>query len=533
MQRAAIYARFSTDLQRDRSIDDQVALCRRYAESQGLTVSKVYSDRARTSASLFGREGLLSLMEDARARRFEVVVVEGLDRISRDQEDLAGIHKRLSFAGVDILAVHDGRADVIQIGIRGLMGQLFLADLKHKVRRGMEGVVRDGRHAGGRAYGYRPKPGEPGELEIVPEEAAVVRRIFDDYLAGVSPREIAGNLNAEGIVPPRGSKWSANTINGNATRGHGILLNPIYAGRIVWNRVTMVRDPDTGRRVSRPNPPEEWRWADAPHLAIIPADRWEAAQTRKAAQSKAHESRQDRRPKRPLSGLLRCGCCGGGMSIHDRKAGAVRVRCTTAKESGSCSNVARYRVDRIEAAVFEHLAGMLSDPVYLREYLRAYHEERTRTQRAAAKDRAKLERAAAQTRGAYDRAVRLYIDGITDGPEAQADILRAKEAMRAAQAALEAADPAEVLTLHPGAVERYGAALERLSARLADIEPRHDAEVLEALREIVAEVRITPGEGTAVVEVFGRLAALTGGQVDPVGGLVVAEEGLEPPTRGL
>ena len=129
--------------------------------------------------------------------------------------------------------------------------------------------------------------------------------------------------------------------------------------------------------------------------------------------------------------------------------------------------------------------------------------------------------------------MRLYIDGITDGPEAQADILRAKEAMRAAQAALEAAAPPRVLTLHPGAVERYGAALERLSARLADFEPRHDAEVLEALREIVANVRIASREGTAVVEIFGRPAALTGGQVDPVGGLLVAEEGLEPPTRGL
>lgn len=181
-----------------------MALCRRYAADHGLTIAHVYSDRAQTSASIVGRNGLLTLMEDARAGRFACVVVEALDRISRDQEDLAGIYKRLRFAGVEIYAVHEGRADAIQIGIRGLLGELFLTDLKHKVRRGMQGVVREGRNAGGRAYGYRPVPGKPGELEIVEAEAEIVRRIYAEYIDGLSPREIAQRLNADGIPPPRG-----------------------------------------------------------------------------------------------------------------------------------------------------------------------------------------------------------------------------------------------------------------------------------------------------------------------------------------
>ena len=207
--RAALYARFSTDLQSDRSIDDQLALCREHAGRLGLTVVATYTDRARTSASLIGRDGILRLMEDARAGRFDLVVVEALDRLSRDQEDLAGIHKRLDFGGIGIEAVHDGRADAIQVGIRGLVGHLFLADLKHKVRRGMQGVVRDGRSAGGRAYGYAPVPSQPGELTVVEAEAAVVRRIFGEYLAGDTPRTIAGRLNAEGVPPPRGARWNA------------------------------------------------------------------------------------------------------------------------------------------------------------------------------------------------------------------------------------------------------------------------------------------------------------------------------------
>ena len=122
----------------------------------------------------------------------------------------------------------------------------------------MSGRAREGRSPGGLAYGYEPVPGDIGARRIVEAEAEVVRRIFDEYRSGRSPRDIAHGLNENGIAPPRGTRWNASTINGNATRGNGILQNPIYAGRQVWNRVRMVKDPDTGRRVSRPNPPEEW-----------------------------------------------------------------------------------------------------------------------------------------------------------------------------------------------------------------------------------------------------------------------------------
>ena len=98
---------------------------------------------------MYGRDGLLRLLDAARDGGFEVILIEALDRLSRDQEDLAGIWKRLNFMGVELRAVHEGTADQIQIGVRGLLGSLFLTDLAHKVRRGMQGVVRDGRHAGG------------------------------------------------------------------------------------------------------------------------------------------------------------------------------------------------------------------------------------------------------------------------------------------------------------------------------------------------------------------------------------------------
>ena len=157
----------------------------------------------------------MRMMDAARDGAFDVILVEALDRLSRDQEDLAGLWKRLNFLGIELRAVHDGKADQIQIGIRGLVGALYLQDLAHKVRRGMSGVIRDGRHAGGRAYGYRPVPGKPGELQIDEDEAAIVREIFESYVGGKTPREIAARLNARKVPPPRGRYWTASTLNGS------------------------------------------------------------------------------------------------------------------------------------------------------------------------------------------------------------------------------------------------------------------------------------------------------------------------------
>src|SRR5262249_45673102 len=162
-------------------------------------------------------------------------------------------------------------------------------------------------------------------------------------------RQIAGDLNRDNIAPPRGNRWNASTINGNNQRGTGIIRNELYAGRLVWNKVRMVKDPDTGKRVSRPNPPAEWQTVAVPDLAIVPAELFEAAQDRKAKNKGVHMNRQ-RSPKRLLSGLLRCAACGGGMSTKGSdKTGRVRIRCSTATESGTCPDPQTFYIDDIES----------------------------------------------------------------------------------------------------------------------------------------------------------------------------------------
>ncbi len=215
MKRAAIYARFSSDLQNENSCRDQIQLCTTWASERGFSVVRSYEDSAISGASTINRFGLATLLRDAREHKFDTVICEALDRLSRDQADLGQLKKELAFNDVDIHTVQDGEVGIMHIGLKGLMGEMYLADLKQKTHRGLSAVVNSGRHPGGRSYGYQAVPGKTGILQIDAYEAGIVRRIFDEYISGSTPRQIATGLNAEHIPSPRGGKWNASTINGS------------------------------------------------------------------------------------------------------------------------------------------------------------------------------------------------------------------------------------------------------------------------------------------------------------------------------
>ena len=527
MRRAAIYARYSTDLQNDRSIEDQVALCTGFAAREGHHIVGTYSDRARSGTTTHGRDGLQRLVSDAKAGCFTSLIVESLDRLSRDTEDLAGLYKRLTFAGIDIVTVHDGKADALQVGIRGLLSTLFINDLKAKTRRGLAGVIRDGRHAGGRAYGYRTVKGEPGVLEIFEPEAAIVRRIYREYLAGEVPRAIAGRLNAEGVPPPRGTNWVASTINGNKARGYGLLQNPLYVGRIIWNKTTMVRNPETGRRVPRVNPESEWQHAEAPHLALIPEEQWLAAQIEKERRSK-DQPVMARRKRHLLSGLLRCPVCGGSLALHDRREDAVRVKCSTYRESGTCTNGRTYRLDQIQRAVIDGLIERLKNPDLVAAFIEAAQEDR----RTEAKARATAERDMDRAKAAIERLQKSLIAGRVDEDFFDKEIIPLRRDLVAAQERLAAAPEAQIISLHPAALAQMRRTLEILRIHLPRIDPDEDKAMFDAFRSLIDHITIIEhDDGRIEAEVVGYFSALCGSDAgDSWGGPVVARGGLEPPT---
>ena len=127
MVKAAIYARYSSVLQDERSIEDQIRLCRENIERDKGTVVDIYTDYAISGGSLRNRPGMQTLLADAKSGTFDVVFAEALDRISRDQEDIAAIYKRLSHADVRIVTLSEGEVNELHVGLKGTMNALFLA----------------------------------------------------------------------------------------------------------------------------------------------------------------------------------------------------------------------------------------------------------------------------------------------------------------------------------------------------------------------------------------------------------------------
>ena len=149
--RAAIYARFSTDKQRDTSVEDQFRVCRQRAESLGLAIVAHHKDDGVSgSTPVDGRAGGVLLLADAMAGRFEVLLLEGLDRLSRDSVEQERIVRRLEHRGIRIIGVSDGydsdsgASRKIYRGMRGLINEIFLDDLRAKTHRGLAGQVERG-----------------------------------------------------------------------------------------------------------------------------------------------------------------------------------------------------------------------------------------------------------------------------------------------------------------------------------------------------------------------------------------------------
>ncbi|MEC3860641.1 recombinase family protein [Mesobacterium sp. TK19101] len=507
--KAALYARYSSDNQRDASIEDQLRICRARAEREGWTIIDSYTDRAISGASLL-RPGVQELISDALKGRFQVILAESLDRLSRDQEDIAGLYKRMRFAGVSIVTLSEGEVSELHIGLKGTMGALFLKDLAEKTRRGLRGRVEKGRSGGGLCYGYdvirTADPDDRGEREINPAEANVVRRIFRDYLSGQSSRTIAMTLNREGISGPQGKEWGPSTIHGNPKRGTGILNNELYIGRLVWNRLRYMKDPDTGKRVSRPNPESEWVVQEVPDLRIVDQDLWDAVKKRQKSLSfdttatGSNPMNDRRRPKHLFAGLIKCGCCGGGYSLISKDL----LGCAASRNKGTCDNRLNIRRDALEASILNGLRKHLMSPELFNEFCAEFTREvnRLRIERGAdlAGWRSELEK--------VDRELDKMVDAILQGfPPAKLKEKAEKLEARKAELTelLDNADEPPPL-LHPNMARMYQDRIAKLCENLQSEEDRGAA--VDVLRSLVDEITLVPENGELSIVLRGDLGAI-------------------------
>jgi DNA invertase Pin-like site-specific DNA recombinase len=375
----ALYARYSSEHQREASIADQFRTCERVAQSQGWTVSYYYEDKAMTG-SRADRPGYQLLLQEAQARRFDALLVDDLSRLTRDEAESIQLRRRLAFWGIRLIGVSDGydsaaKGHKLQASVRGIINELYLDDLREKTHRGLMGQALKGYSCGGRAYGYRRVPIEdPGKhdeygrpvimavrWEPDAEQGNWVRWIFERYAAGSSPRDIAAELNQLGVPSPRGGTWCASAIHGDPNDGTGILCNARYAGRFIWNRFRWERHPETKRRIRRLRARQEWIEVEMSELRIVSQSLWEQVQGRMTSRANAALRAACRqaagRPGRYLlSGLLKCALCGANYIVADR----YRYACASFLNRGEavCRN---HR--RVARGVLEHtlLRGIRED----------------------------------------------------------------------------------------------------------------------------------------------------------------------------
>ncbi|KXV61715.1 resolvase, partial [Acetobacter senegalensis] len=510
--KVALYARYSSDNQRDASIEDQLRLCRLHAEKQGWTIVDSYTDRAISGASLL-RPGIQELIQDATRGRFTIIVAEAMDRLSRDQEDIAGLFKRMTFAGVRIITLSEGDVTHLHIGLKGTMNALFLKDLAEKVRRGLRGRVEDGKSGGGNSYGYDvvrqfDAKGERirGDRTINEEEARTVRRIFTDYTRGKSSRTIAMELNRDGVPGPQGREWGPSTIHGNRERGTGILNNEMYVGKLVWNRLRYLKDPDTGKRVSRLNPESEWVIQEVPELRIIEQDLWDAVKARQAETTfsqpeRGNEALNDRRrPRHLFAGLIRCGCCGGGYSMISKDL----LGCSTARNKGTCDNRLNIRRDALEASVLSGLRTHLMEPDLFKEFCNEFTREVNRLRMEHGADlvamRAELPR--------IDRELAKLLTALKAGGPIQAIVndMKKLEARKAEVTECLANTEEPPPLLHPNMAEIYQQRIASLYESLRAEDTKTEA--AERLRTLVSQITLQPAEGELAIILRGDLAAI-------------------------
>lgn len=451
---AVLYARYSTAMQSKASIEDQFRLLRQRAAREGWAIVGEYADRE-ISGSVRDRVGLIDCLADITSGTATVLMAEALDRISRDQEDMAAIYKRIRFVGARIVTLSEGEVGALHVGMGGTMSALYIEQLAQKTKRGQIGRVEAGRIPGGLSYGYRAIRNldqngqfERGLREVDEQQAIIIRRIFREYADGDSSAAIVARLNREGVPGPRGGLWNQSTLAGSRKRRNGILYNELYRGRILYNRQTFRKDPDTRKRIARTNDEAALVTADVPDLRIVDDDLWNRVHERLAYYS-ARPGPLARRPKRLLSGLITCGECGGRYTI----VLPDRWGCPNHKRTGMCSNVSTISDQQATARLWDAIAHHMLHPDVIAAYFEELRQTLAEHRRAAIAKRAASERRLAELDREDQRLADAIIAGVPiESLRARADALAAERADLRASMEVPSLNDA---IMHPGMVENY------------------------------------------------------------------------------
>lgn len=333
---AVAYARYSSAGQRDVSIEQQLADIRAFAKREGYTIVHEYADHARSGfKNASARTAFQSMLSAAESGSFDTVISWKVDRFGRNREESALFKGRLRRFGVKVLyamePIPEGSAGVLLEGMLEATAEWYSRQLSENVTRGMTDNAHRCLYNGTKVLGYFRGP--DGHYAIQPEEAAVVRNIFDQYCSGVSAARICRRLNAQGLTTSRGKSFSPESLM-------RIISNERYTGVYIWGEI----------RVPGGMP------------AIVETSVFEEAQhmKKKTARHIEHHAVDFL-----LTGKAFCGICGAAM-IGDSGVSHTGDRhyyytCQSRKSRKGCPKKS-HRKDVLEASVVDFILDyVLSD----------------------------------------------------------------------------------------------------------------------------------------------------------------------------
>lgn len=327
---AAIYLRKSRTEELSDSVDETLRRHKEilldYAQKNGLTIAKIYEEVV-SGESLYTRLRMLELLADVERGEYDAILCMDIDRLGRGaMSDQGIILETLKNSGTKIITprkVYDlnNEMDETYSEFETFMARQELKSIKRRMQRGIRKTVEEGGYVANAPYGYRRATKEKRPtLEIEEEEANFVRIMFDLYVnKGLGCQQIADTVSAMGAKPRRSDRFGRTSVM-------KILRNPVYVGKIVWNR-TANRKKYGQKQVTIRNPEEKWILADGLHPPIIEQELFEKAQ--EISSKKRHPPAKQGTLENPLAGLVTCARCGKHMQRQVLRPGCPYLLCPT------------------------------------------------------------------------------------------------------------------------------------------------------------------------------------------------------------
>lgn len=403
---AFILARFSTDNQKDDSIEIQVQKCTEYCEAHNLPILDIFPDYA-VSGMKDDRPQYNRMMEQLRAGGADTVVFLDQSRMFRKMTKWFEFREEMQALGVSVVSVTqpqiggdiDDPGVFLSEGAMALMNQLWVLQTKQKVVAKMRHMAEQGLHTGGSApLGYDVVD---GRLVVNEHEAETVRFIFSEYASGTSYRSIIDALNKKGIHTKRGHQFGVNSL-------HEMLKNEKYIGVFTYGRTKARKN-----RNSHIESPDMIRIPNA-CPAIIDQETFEAVRKKMEQNKRAQAGRPTSTRDYPLKGKVFCGECGSPLYIAQSKRKEyiyTYYRCTDGKNKGICDNTP-IPCEVLEEKVLQAVIRILGTPASRRDLIDILRAEAGATQQAAVVEFAQLQERYASVTAQIDNCAKAILEGL-------------------------------------------------------------------------------------------------------------------------